>query len=107
MTKRIQTTRRRRPAELKRKGSSKSIDVIARNGKKIYERNIRDQVEPDLNGKIVALDIDSGEWAIAGDAISASDRLEALRPEAENILYVTVGYRVSCESGSISPWMSE
>lgn len=89
MTERAQTTRRSRPAE-----------ETVRLGKKIYERDIRARVEPERNGKIVAIDIDSGEWTIDGDPVSAGIRLEALRPEAENILYITVGYREATKAGS-------
>ena len=32
--------------------------------KEIFERDIRAQVEADHDGEIVAIDVDSGEWAI-------------------------------------------
>ena len=82
------------------KGSSKPIEEIVRLGKKIYERDIRAQVEHERNGNIVAIDVDSGEWAISRDPIGAGIRLEKSRPEAENIMYVTVGYRESAKAGS-------
>ena len=40
-------------------------DEIARLGREIYERDIRRQVEADHDGDYVAIDVDSGEWAVA------------------------------------------
>ena len=33
-------------------------------GKEIYERDIRPQVEADHDGEVVAIDVESGSWAI-------------------------------------------
>ena len=65
----------------------------ARLGKKIYERDIRRQVEADHHGDVVAIDVDSGNWAVANDEIAAVDRLRAMRPGAVNVLCERVGYR--------------
>ena len=34
-------------------------------GMEIYERKIRERVDHDQKGKIVAIDVDSGEWTIS------------------------------------------
>ena len=65
----------------------------ARLGKEIYERDIRRQVEAERLGDFVAIDVDSGEWAIAAGEIAAVDRLRAMRPGAVNVLCERVGYR--------------
>ena len=65
----------------------------ARLGKEIYERDIRRQVEAERLGDFVAIDVDSGEWAIATGEIAAVDRLRAMRPGAVNVLCERVGYR--------------
>ena len=62
-------------------------------GKKIYERNIRPQVEADYHGQIVAIDVDSGSWAVADGEIAAVDKLRKMRPGAVNVLCERVGYR--------------
>ena len=62
-------------------------------GKEIYERDIRRQVEADHHGEIVAIDVDSGNWAVADGEIAALDRLRAMRPSAVNVLCERVGYR--------------
>ena len=68
-------------------------DETARLGKEIYERDIRPQLEPDHHGEIVAIDVDSERWAIAGNEVDAVNRLRELRPSAVNVLCERVGYR--------------
>ncbi len=72
----------RRPAE-----------EIARLGDEIYERDIRREVEADHHGEVVAIDIDSGFWAIGDDVTAARERLRTQRPDAVNVLFERVGYR--------------
>ena len=68
-------------------------EETARLGKRIYERDIRRKVEANHHGEIVAIDVDSGTWAVADDEIAAVDRLRAMRPTAVNILCERAGYR--------------
>ena len=65
----------------------------ARLGKEIYERDIRRQVEADHHGDVVAIDVDSGSWAVAKDEIDAVDCLRTTRPGAVNVLCERIGYR--------------
>ena len=76
---------------------------VARLGKAIYEKDIRHQVEDDHHGEIVAIDVGSGNWAVAEDAIAAVGRLREIQPEAINILLERVGYLalVSFGAGSL------
>lgn len=39
-------------------------EEMARLGKQIYERDIRPHVEADHPGEIVAIDVDSGDYAV-------------------------------------------
>ncbi len=68
-------------------------EETARLGKELYEREIRQQVEADHHGEIVAIDVDSGSWAVADGEIAAVDRLRETHPGAVNILCERVGYR--------------
>ena len=68
-------------------------DEIARLGDEIYERDIRPQVEADHDGEIVAIDVDSGHWAIGDNVIAATDRLRAQHPDAVDVWLLRVGYR--------------
>ena len=47
----------------------------------------------DHHGQIVAIDVESGEWAVAGSVINARERLRALRPHAVDVLFERVGHR--------------
>ncbi len=62
-------------------------------GKEIYERDIRAQVEADHVGEVVAIDVDSGSWSIGDSVIAATDRLQAQRPDANDIWLERVGFR--------------
>ncbi len=66
---------------------------IARLGDEIYERDIRPQVEADCHGEIVAVDVDSGIWAIADSELGAVDRLQAQGSGTANVWLLRVGYR--------------
>ncbi len=66
-------------------------DETARLGKEIYERDIRPVVEADHKGDVVAIDVDSGKWAVGYEASEAVDLLSAQWPEAHDILCLRVG----------------
>ncbi len=68
-------------------------EEIDRLGKYIYERHIRRQVEADHHGKIVAIVVDSGDWAIGKGVLEAADRLRTIRPEAVDVWGERIGYR--------------
>ncbi len=82
-------------------------DEIAHLGREIYQRDIRPQVEADHHGEVVAVDVDSGSWAIGEEVIEAVDRLRAQRPEAINVLCERVGYRTLDSFGGGSRWRAE
>ena len=58
----------------------RSREETARLGKEIYERDIRHLVETDHQGEVVAIDIDSGSYALGKNAIVASDDLRDQHP---------------------------
>ena len=68
-------------------------DEIARLGDEIYERDVRAQVETDHHGEVVAIDVESGHWAIGDNVIAATDRLRAQHPDAVDVWLLRVGYR--------------
>ena len=72
---------------------SRSAEETARLGDEIYERYIRPQVEADHIGDVVAIDVESGSWAIGEDEIAATDRLQVQRPDAYDVWCLRVGYR--------------
>ena len=82
--------------------SRRPLDETARLGDEIYERDIRPQVEADHHGKIVAIDVDSGDYAIADTALAAADSLRE-RHTAVDVWAVRVGYSTLRTFGGSSP----
>lgn len=72
---------------------SRPKEETARLGNEIYERDIRGQVESDHHGGVVAIDVDTGSWAIGDNVIAATDRLWKQYPDAYDIWCLRVGYR--------------
>ena len=66
-------------------------EETARLGDEIYERDIRRQVEADHHGEIVAIDVDSGDFAIAENVAAAWERLVSRHPDG-GFWFVRVGY---------------
>ena len=68
-------------------------EEVARLGDEIYERNIRREVEADHRGAVVAIDAESGTWAIGDTVIAARDRLRTERPDAIDVWLLRVGHQ--------------
>ena len=81
---------------------SLSAEETARRGDEIYERQIRSQVEVGNSGKIVAIDVETGAYALDETALAASRRLQARQPSAE-VWFVRVGHRALHHIGARSP----
>lgn len=69
-----------------------SAEETARRGDEIYELEVRAQVEAGNHGKIVAIDIETGAYALDENALAAAKRLRVQHPNAE-IWFVRVGHR--------------
>ena len=81
------------------RGPRRPLEEVARLAREIYERDIRAQVEADHDGEIVAIDVDSEDWAIGTDLIAATDRLWAQRPDATDVFSQRVGRRAAVSLG--------
>ena len=69
----------------------RTAEETGRLGDQIYERDIRPQVERTHHGQIVAIDVDSGDYAIGDTGLAAAERLLAQAPDAD-IWCLRVGY---------------
>jgi hypothetical protein len=69
-----------------------SKEEFARRGDEIYESQVRAQVEEGNHGKIVAIDLETGDFEVDASEIAACNRLEARRPDAQ-IWIIRVGSR--------------
>lgn len=68
-----------------------SKEEIARRGEELYEQSIRPKVEAEFDGKILAIDIDSGDYEIDDTTLPAVDRLRLRHPDAE-IYVLRIGH---------------
>jgi hypothetical protein len=68
------------------------LEEIARRGDEIYNRSIRAEVEGKHDGEVVAIDVDTGNYALADAGWSAADAVRAKNPDAE-VWLVRVGER--------------
>lgn len=78
-------------------------EETARRGDEIYERVVRPLVGEIDSGRVVAIDVDSEQFAVGEDTIQASDELLARCPGAE-IWFVRIGHdalhRIGGHSGA-------
>ena len=76
-------------------------------GKEIYERDILPQIEADHFGEYVAIDVETGGWAVADTTRVAVERLRAQHPDAVDVLCERVGYRALRSFGAGSQRRTE
>lgn len=76
-------------------------EEVARLGQEIYERDLRSRMEAAHRGKVLAIDVDSGNHAIADTASVAAKRLRAQHPNA-CVWLMRVGYRTLRHFGGSS-----
>jgi hypothetical protein len=74
-------------------GPRYSKEEFARRGDEIYSRDVRPHVAPADQGKIVAIDVETGAWEMDADEVAACKRLAARVPDAQ-IWIARVGSRV-------------
>jgi hypothetical protein len=68
-----------------------SKEALARRGHEIYESQVRSMVEFGNRGKIVAIDIETGEYEVADNSMAAAETLLKRCPDAQ-ILGIRIGY---------------
>ena len=75
-------------------------EEFARMGDEIYENKVRPLVEEGNKGKIVAIDIETGDYMVDKDTIKASQYLIDKNPDAQ-IWCVRIGHRAVFRIGGI------
>jgi hypothetical protein len=76
-----------------------SSEEIGQRGQEIYETRLRDRVETEANiGKIISIDVETGDYEIDDDLIKAGDRLLARHPGA-SLYGARIGYDAVCAVG--------
>ena len=78
-------------------------EETARLGEAIYERDIEALVKDAHDGEFLAIDVDSGDWAVGSDELEAVNRLREKRPGDIDVWLLRVGYRAAGSIGGGSP----
>jgi hypothetical protein len=86
-------------ASIKRKYSKEDF---AHRGDTAFERSVRPQLTPEDDGRFVAIDIETNEFEIDDEELTACDRLLARLPQAQ-IWMVRVGSRFVHRFGGREP----
>ena len=61
-----------------------SLQELGRQGNDLYEREIRQRVEiPENIGKLVSIDVHSGDFEVGEDVLDMTDRLQSRHTNAE------------------------
>jgi len=76
-----------------------SAEETARRGDEIYDSHVRAQLEAEHRGKVVAIDVDTGAYALGETAVAASAQLLAEHPDAQ-VWLARVGHRALHRIGS-------
>jgi hypothetical protein len=76
-------------------------EELADRGQKLYEAGIRRQVEAGNEGKIVAIDIETGEFEVDEDFVPATNRLFERHPNAQPWV-IRIGHRAVDHFGARS-----
>lgn len=76
-------------------------EELADRGQKLYESGIRQQVEVGNTGKIVAIDIESGDFEVDDDVVPATNRLFERYPNAQPWV-IRIGHRAVDHFGARS-----
>ncbi|MFZ4666289.1 MAG: hypothetical protein ACOYME_07670 [Prochlorotrichaceae cyanobacterium] len=78
-----------------------SKEEFAQRGDRWYETQIRQKVEAGHQGKIVAIDIETGAFEVADEILTATDRLFERLPDAQPWI-VRIGHRAVHRFGARS-----
>lgn len=78
-----------------------SKEELARRGQELYESGIRQQVEAGNEGKIVAIDIETGNFEVANNVLPATHRLFERNPDAQPWV-IRIGHRAVYHFGARS-----
>jgi hypothetical protein len=84
-----------------------SREEVARRAKQMYENGIRQQVEVEENiGKMVIIDIETGDYEVDEIGLKASRNLRAKHPYAR-LFGICIGYNVAASLGGVMERVSK
>jgi hypothetical protein len=84
-----------------------SHEEVGRLAKQLYESGIRQKVESAENiGKMVIIDIETGDYEVDKNGLQASHRLNERHPDAR-LFGIRIGYNVAASLGGVMERVSE
>jgi hypothetical protein len=75
---------------------------VVRRGRRLYEERVRPQIAPRDEGKFLAINIETEDWAIGEDTMSLTMRLHAQDPGAA-VYTMRIGYPTTGRIGGRVP----
>jgi hypothetical protein len=76
-------------------------DEIVERGKAIYDQHIRPLVEADHRGDVVVIDVDTGDYEVDHDHLTAAKRARAKHPHG-SLFAIRVGFPALARIGGRS-----
>ncbi len=80
-----------------------SKEEIARRGRAMYQKLVRRKLAGEKKGRIVALDIETGDFEVADDILTGAETLLKRRPDSR-VWLARIGYRTLRRFGT---WYAE
>jgi len=78
-----------------------SREEVAQRARKLYQESIRQQVEQEENvGKMVVIDVETGEYGIDKTGLEAARYLRKKHPNAR-LFGIRIGYNVAASFGGV------
>ena len=74
-------------------------EETARLGDEIYGRDIHPLLKDTHDGEYVAIDVNTGTWALGSDELDSANRLREQVPDAIDVFCLRVGYRAVASLG--------
>jgi hypothetical protein len=78
-----------------------SKEEFAQRGDALYESAVRAQVEAGNNGRIVAIDIETGAFEVADEVVTASEKLLERIPDAQT-WFIRIGHKSVYHFGAVT-----
>ena len=78
--------------------------TVGARAKELYKNRLREQIETEDNiGKIVVIDVETGDYEIDADGLAASRRLRERHPDldADSLYAIRIGYDAVFAIGSV------
>jgi hypothetical protein len=78
-----------------------SKEEFAQRGGALYESAVRAQVEAGNDGRIVAIDIETGAFEVADEVVTASEKLLERIPDAQT-WFIRIGHKSVYHFGAVT-----